>query len=251
MQFINQASTALHDCLQHIQQKDAHKEVTPSELNFSLLRLLDVLIILDHLRDKKIPCLSTDYARYRRAAGSQPALDISEDISSLGVFLSHSDPTNSKGFIFRHLRSELKRISGHEKIILDTAELAVDTLDDADSEQEQRFHQYFTPEEKFRLLRSIPHLLLIADGNAEDPKSFSVFKTSRIQLAPLQKLLRANPVLPVYGDVSVSVEQLLQRSGHYQRDAARGLWTNEEDPNIIALHNICSHWVTKIYTVDR
>lgn len=242
---LHQASTALHDCLQHIQHKDAHKEVTPSELNFSLLRLLDILIILDHLRDMKLSCLSTDYARYKRAAGSQSPLDISEDIASLGVFLSHSDPKNNKGFIFRHLRSELKRIGGHEKIILDTAELAADTLD-ADSE----FHQYFTPEEKFRLLRSIPHLLLIADGSVEDPKSFSVFKTSRIQLAPLQKLFRSHPVLPVYGDVSVSVEQLLRRSGHYQRDAAAGLWTNEDDPITIAQHNICSYWV-KINKIDR
>eukprot|EP01035_Chromulina_nebulosa_P033145 gene33145-44367_t len=108
--FVTQASTALHDCLQHIQHKDSHKEVTPSELNFALLRLLDILIVLDHLRDMKLSCLSTDYARYKRAAGSQSPLDISEDIASLGVFLSHSDPKNSKGFIFRHLMSELKRI---------------------------------------------------------------------------------------------------------------------------------------------
>ena len=203
---------------------------------------MDILIILDHLRDMKLPCLSKDYSRFKKVAGSQPPLDISEDIVALGVFMSHSDPKHSEGFVFRQLRSELKRIGGHEKIILDTAELAADALHaDADSQ----FHQHFTPEEKFRLLRAIPHLLLIADGSLEDPKSFSVFKTSRIQLAPLQQLLRAYPVLPVYGDVSASVEQLLQRSGHYQRDAARGLWTNEDDPLTIAAHNICSHWVQR------
>jgi hypothetical protein len=62
----------------------------------------------------------------------------------------------------------VKRITGHENVFLDALELAQDTL--------QR-GAFVTPEEQFRLLRVLPYLLLVADGEV---RIFSMFMVSEI-----------------------------------------------------------------------
>jgi len=162
-----------------------------------------------------------------------------EELKTLQIFLSNPDPRKVKGFILLSLREELQRVSGHEKAVLDLVQLALASLDPACA-----FHQSLTPEERFRLLRVIPHGLALADGDAEDPKSFSVFRSSRLPQPGLQKLLRRHPVLPLYADMVLSTEFVLQKAPHFDKQAMGAAWLNDAsgDARAAAIHNICSGW---------
>ena len=208
-----------HDCVQHLHNKETRKEVVPIELSFSLVRLLDVLVVLDHVKEMRT-CLWKDLSRYKRVAGPHPPLDIAEDIAVLQLFLA---ATGTKtGAVLQLLKQEVKRINGHEKILLDTADLAAEAVD-----SESDFYQVLTPQERFQHLRVIPHLLLLADGSADDPRSFSVFKShSKTRLAQLQRVLisEGHGVLPLYGEMAVTVEAVLEKSGHFDKETMAPLW---------------------------
>ena len=94
----------------------------------SLIKLMDILLILDNLKDMKT-CLQKDFSRYKRVIGAHPPMDLLEEINSLQLFISNPDPKKAKNFIFHTLREEVKRVVNHEKIIIDIIELAIDTLD--------------------------------------------------------------------------------------------------------------------------
>ncbi|KAJ1406706.1 hypothetical protein B484DRAFT_404062 [Ochromonadaceae sp. CCMP2298] len=200
------AVTLFHGCVAHFANKEARKEIVPESMHLALLQLMDTLLILDNLKDIKT-CLQADFARYKRVVGAHPSIEILEEITQLQAFLSNPDPRKARNYVFLCLRDEVKRITGHENVFLDALELAQDTL--------QR-GAFVTPEEQFRLLRVLPYLLLVADGEADDVKSFNVFKTGKIKLSNLQKIFKRFPVVPLYGDMTIVMEYVLRRSGHYE-----------------------------------
>jgi len=204
-----QAVSLFHGCITHLTNKDAHKEVVPQAFHLALVKLMDTILILDNLKDIKT-CLHMDFSRYKRVVGAHPSIEILEEISQLQAFLSNPDPRKAKNYVFLSLRDEVKRVNGHENIFLDALELILSTLQN---------QSYVTPQEHFRLLRVLPYYMLIADGEGDDPKSFNMFKTSKIKLSNLQKVFKAYPIVPLYGDMTIVMELILQRSPHY--DAAK------------------------------
>jgi len=111
------------------------KEAVPIELHQSLIRLLDTLVVLDHLKDMKTS-ISQDFARYKRVSGANPPLEVLEELRALQGFLSSPDPRKLKGFILSTLREELQRVNGHEKALLDLVQLALSSLDPAEPFQQ-------------------------------------------------------------------------------------------------------------------
>lgn len=101
---------------------------------------------------------------------------------------------------------QVKRVNGHENVILDALELCMQHLDKA---------YHVTPEDHFRLIRVLPYYMLMCDGEGDDAKSFNMFKTSKIKLASIQKIFKKYPVVPLYGDINMVLEIVLHRSLHY------------------------------------
>jgi cytoplasmic FMR1 interacting protein len=129
-------------------------------------------------------------------------------------------------------------VGGHEKVVLDAIELAVDTLDDS---PDNAFYQVLTPDEWFRLLRVVPYLLLLADGDQDGGGSFSIFKTNKIKLSSVQKLLKRYPVVPLYGDMCITIEYVLQQSVHYDKQSMGSVW-GAADSDKLTHYDIKTHW---------
>lgn len=234
MAFIIHAVALLHGCFTHLTAKEARKVQVPGEgIHAALMRLIDVLLILDNLKDIKA-CLKKDFSRYKRVVGRQPSIEVLEEMNQLQAFLSNpSDPRKAKNFVFISVRDEVKRVSGHEGVLLDGLEIAVDKLEN---------DRFITPEEQFGLLRVLPYYILLADGDSDDPKSFNIFKTSKIKFSAVQKVFRKHPVVPLYGDMAITLEFILQRSPHYDAANMGASWGREPDAKVVQSYSLSSHW---------
>lgn len=234
MIYVTDAIGAFHHCIQHLANREANKEVVPDAIHWSLIKVLDTLVKLDNLKDIKT-CLQLDFARYKRVVGANPSIEIMEEQAQLQTFLSNPDPRKSKNYIFTTLRDEVKRISGHENVLLDIIDSTMDQIDNI---------FYLMPDEKFRLMRVLPYLMLIVDGEVEDRHGFNIFKTNKIKITVLQKLFKKSPVVPLYGDMSMTLELVLAKSGHYDRSSMGASWGRDPDSKTIAQYNLRSHWET-------
>lgn len=212
--YLVQAISLFHSVITHLTNKEATKEAVPEGVHASLVRLMDVLLTLDCLKDLKT-CLQKDFSRYKRVVGAHPSIEILEEVTQLQTFLSNPDPRKAKNYIFLSLRDEVKRVNGHENILLDGLEYAMDALERA---------VFVTPDEQFRLLRVLPYFILIADGEADDAKSFNIFKTSKIKLPALQKWFKRFPVVPLFADTALVLESVLHRSAHYSTARLGNAW---------------------------
>ena len=220
MQFVYHAISVVHDTIQQLVTVEARAKDVPEGLYVALIRVIDMLVKLDNLKDMKA-CLNNDFSRYKRAAGG-----ISDE--EFRKFLS-----NEKNFIFATLRGEVKQIIGHEDIIIEILEQATDNLEN---------HIFVTPDEKFRTIRVLPHLMLLLDGDASQPKSFNVFKSKQVKINVLQKLFREYPVVPLYGDMPITLCYILYRITHFDRATMGAQWGETPDVRVINHHNIATHW---------
>ena len=117
---------------------------------------------------------------------------LAQEKHKLQLFLSNFQ--YPKSLIFHNLRDTLKRIPGHEEILIEMLQQNVDFIEN---------ERHLMPDEKYRLIRSLPHLMLLIDGElggALKPgspigKVINVFKDKRIRLAPLQAIFKSYPVL--------------------------------------------------------
>jgi hypothetical protein len=97
----------------------------------------------------------------------------------------------------------------------------------------------------------LPYYMLLADGDTEsdDVKSFNVFKTSKIKTSSLQRVFKKYPVVPLYGDMTIVMEYVLRRSGHYDFQKMGTNWGR--DPAIdgeavpltpLPIYDIVANW---------
>lgn len=225
--FTVEATSLFHSCVTHLTSKEQHDELIPEGIYLSMVKLADVMLILDTLKDIK-SCFKNDFSRYKRVVGSHPSIEILEEISQLQMFFSNPEPRKAKHYLFLCLRDEVRRVSGHEAVLLSLLDLALTSLDKG---------FYVTPEEKFRFLRILPFLMVMVDGEAQidtEPKSFNVFKTSKIKATRLHAVFKKFPIVPLYGDMSITMEIILHRSSHYDRAAMGSQWGQKEADAAVA-----------------
>ena len=100
-----------------------------------------------------------------------------------------------------------------------------------------------TPEEKYRLIRAIPHIMLLADGDATVPKSFNVFRTKLVNVGRLQKLFKQYPYVPVIGDMAITLTVILARAPHYE-DEKEHYWgyANTTDSSLKFRYSLAQKW---------
>ena len=182
----------------------------------AIIRLLDELFKLDNMKDMK-GSMKSDFSRYKRAIGSHSSRSnesILEEMMELQLFLSSQDPHKSKNYVLLTIRDRLKNIRGFERVLNEILDLVVSNLEN---------NVYVTPDDKFGLIRLVPHLMVLVDGDASDTKSFNVFKKSNAHA--LQRILKRYPVVPLFGDMTITVLYILERAQHFNRGALGDSWT--------------------------
>lgn len=227
-----EAISLFHGCITHLTNKESHNELIPEGIYLSVIKLADIMLILDTLKDIKT-CFKNDFSRYKRVVGAHPSIEILEEISQLQTFYSNPDPRKATHYLFFNLRDEVKRVNGHEIIFLDILELTMKIFEK---------NEFVTPEEKFRIIRIVPYFMLMADGEADEAKSLNIFKTNKIKISKLQNIFKKYPIVPLYGDMSLNMELLLQRSQHYERGSLGSLWGHKDLDNFTSVYDLKSQW---------
>ncbi|KAJ1446360.1 cytoplasmic fragile-X interacting family-domain-containing protein [Pelagophyceae sp. CCMP2097] len=238
--FQDRGVAIIERCMRELVTKESRERVVPDGYYDAITKVIDLLQKLDNLKDMKAS-LTTDFSRYNRVLfnlreklpnGDQ----LAQEKHQLQLFLCNY--TYPKSLIFQNLRDALKTIPGHEDILIEMLQQNVDFIEN---------ERYLTPDEKYRLIRSLPHLLLLIDGAKLDDKAApgakttNVFKDKRIKLAPIQAIFKQYPVVPEYGDMSMTMIIILQRSPHWDASMDRP-WGGEPDKKVEARYSLPTHW---------
>ena len=204
-------------------------------LQLMTLRLLDVLFVIDNMKDLR-SSYKIDFTRFKPAF-VRLGLSI-EDLTEMQSFLCNQDPKKACNYILWTIRESMMKIKGSDRVL---SAMLNQTLEQID----QRI--YMLPEERMGLLRLIPHLMVLVDGDANDPKSFNVFQGSSgsgfsfdtsamggkkgsasmgvmVSTSALQKIFKRFPVVSLYGDVTLVMVNVLERAPHFNRVQLGDAW---------------------------
>jgi cytoplasmic FMR1 interacting protein len=237
LEFCNTMIATFYETIQALTSPEAREKVVPEGLHVAMIKLIDILLKLDSLKDMKAS-LNNDFTRFKRAvrAGAAdvgPRLAVLEALQAeLQPFINNVDPRKSKMWIYHTLRAEVKRVIGHEDVLVEVLEQATSSLEN---------HIYTTPDEKFRYMRVIPYLLMFIDGDAEDPKSINVFKGKLFKIGSAQKLFKEYPVIPLYGDMPITTYFILSKAPHFDHSMS-STWGEFPDARVVANHQLSTHW---------
>ena len=218
MHFVDHAISIFRETMVTLATPEAREKVVPEGLYTAMIRMIDVMLKLDNLKDMKA-CLNNDFSRYKRALGE-------DTDDKFRKFIS-----NEKQVIFNNLRDQIKQISGHEDVLFEILEQVSFNLHNA---------VYVTPDEMFAYLRVLPHLMFIIDGDPADPRGLNIFNHKSI--SKLQKLIRQYPVVPLYGDMPITLFYILCRIPHFDRSRMGERWGENPDQAALKFHNITNHW---------
>jgi len=239
MIFVGSFVIVVKNCLQLLSSSESKAKTVPEGVYIAFLEAIDLVVKLDTLKDSK-SSLSNDFSRYKRSIQIQSKkmsasdmTDINEEMTRLQMFLVNPDPRKAKNFIYLTLREEVKKISGHEDVLIDILEYALESNEK---------NLYMTPDEKHRALRVIPFLMLLIDGEATDPRSLNVFTSKKLNIPVLQQLFNRHPVVPLYADTTITVLFIFERSPHFDRGYMAKLWGEDLPVKIAADHNVAAHW---------
>lgn len=240
LEFCHTMIATFYDTMRVLTSPEVKERVVPEGLHVAMIQLIDILLKLDSLKDMKAS-LNNDFTRFKRAINSAakdvgPRLEALETLrNELQPFINNVDPRKAKMWIYHTLRAEVKRVIGHEEVLAEVLEQATYSLEN---------HIYTTPDEKFRYMRVIPYLLMLIDGDAEDPKSVNVFKGKLFKISSVQKLFKEYPVIPLYGDMPITTFFILSAAPHFDSHTMGSAWGEVPDPKVVANHQLGTHWKT-------
>ena len=135
-------------------------------LMMQLLHALDMLVVMDSLKDTKA-CLNNDFATYKRAfqhcrADIPDADTITQDNNLLQPFLANKESLVSA------LKSQISKIVGGESVLAAMGNMCIECLES---------EWYLLPAEKYRLLRGAAYTLWLMDTKG----GLNVFKHKLIK----------------------------------------------------------------------
>ena len=221
MDFTATAVKQLHSTLAFMQRMEAERRVPSEPLYQGSVELLDLLLLLDALKDMKT-CLLNDFARYKRAfqpikASLTDSGALSDEIPLLQMFLSEHNA------VYSQLRAEVQRLPSHDLVLLPLLAFCCEQLERK---------RYIDSEEYHRLHRVLPHLLYLLD-QADDPMAkkgatgVNVFRYAgkgRLDLERVRRYVRLLPIIPLYMDMHLDVLFVLKRLPHFEEDKMRSDW---------------------------
>jgi len=183
------------------------EDFTPSETYlWYMIQMLDKFYLLDALKNMKA-CLNNDFSFYKRAFGFLRKNitgndDQTQENHTLYLFLAHNNS------ITTDLKTELQTIPGFDDVLSAIVNTAADFMESG---------KYLLPTEKYCLLRVMPYCLFLMDGEASSP--LNVFKSKKIKLSRFSLIFKKYPVVPLYGDMQITLEGLIKRAPHFDEKA--------------------------------
>jgi len=184
-------------------KKKKEEGTNPSETYvWYMIQLLDRFALLDALKNMKA-CLNNDFSFYKRAFGflrnkMSGTDDQTQENHTLYLFLAHQNS------ITTNIRTEVQAIAGFDDVLSLIANTCADFFE-AD--------RFVLPGEKHCLLRVMPYVLYLMDGEQNSPNN--IFKSKKIKLERFSKIFRKYPVVPLYGDMQITLESTIRRSPHF------------------------------------
>ncbi|XP_022961250.1 protein PIR isoform X1 [Cucurbita moschata] len=174
---------------------------------WSMLKLLDVLVQLDHLKNAKAS-IPNDFSWYKRTFTQvsiqwQDSDSMREELDDLQIFLS------TRWAILLNLHVEMFRVNNVEDILQILIVFAVESL-------ELDFALLYP--ERHVLLRILPVLVVLATSSEKD--SESLYK--RVKINRLINIFKNDPVIPAFPDLHLSPAAILKElSIYFQKFAAQ------------------------------
>ncbi|XP_043816438.1 protein PIR isoform X2 [Manihot esculenta] len=167
---------------------------------WSMLKLLDVLVQLDHLKNAKAS-IPNDFSWYKRTFTQvsvhwQDIDSMREELDDLQIFLS------TRWAILLNLHVEMFRVNNVEDILQVLIVFAVESL-------ELDFALLFP--ERHILLRVLPVLVVLATSSEKD--SESLYK--RVKINRLINIFKNDPVIPAFPDLHLSPAAILKELAMY------------------------------------
>jgi len=179
----------------------------------TLGRLLDMFFTLDTLKNGKA-ALSNDFAFWKRAEGrinqgAAPTKDPQSlmEIQQIGIWLA------TQRQIVMTLEAELLKIDGYDLVLAEIVNECAKLVENG---------SYVLASEKHSLLRAMAFGLALMD-QSPDPKK-SVYRNKAVNLSRFDKIFRATPVVPICGDMQISLISLVKSGKHY----AKEFWHSDE-----------------------
>ncbi|KAF3452390.1 hypothetical protein FNV43_RR02823 [Rhamnella rubrinervis] len=167
---------------------------------WSMLKLLDVLVQLDHLKNAKAS-IPNDFSWYKRTF-TQVSVQwhdtdsMREELDDLQIFLS------TRWAILLNLHVEMFRVNNVEDILQVLIVFAVESL-------ELDFALLFP--ERHILLRVLPILVVLATSSEKD--SESLYK--RVKINRLINIFKNDPVIPAFPDLHLSPAAIMKELTMY------------------------------------
>lgn len=167
---------------------------------WSMLKLLDVLVQLDHLKNAKAS-IPNDFSWYKRTFTQvsvqwQDIDSMREELDDLQIFLS------TRWAILLNLHVEMFRVNNVEDILQALIVFAVESL-------ELDFALLFP--DRHILLRVLPILVVLATSSDKD--SESLYK--RVKINRLLNIFKNDPVIPAFPDLHLSPAAILKELSLY------------------------------------
>uniref|UniRef100_A0A6V3J2R0 CYRIA/CYRIB Rac1 binding domain-containing protein n=1 Tax=Lotharella globosa TaxID=91324 RepID=A0A6V3J2R0_9EUKA len=202
MNFHEKAVDMFRNLIVSLTQAERKKEVH-SQLKLDLIvKLLDLLIKLDKLKDMKSN-LVNDFARYKRALalignelGNKKELEAS--VFALQSFLCNAQ--HPHGLIIWSAKKKLEDVP-------DAIEVICMLLGHCREALEKR--RYLCPDEKHMLHRVIVYLMYILDAEKDNSRGINAFKERRATF--VMGLFKQAPVIPLFGDMQIQIKYDLDR----------------------------------------
>jgi len=226
-----------------ILEKISTKKEHISQILFDVLvRLFDIVIVLDYFKDIK-PCLQNDFSFYKRALhmvkadlGSMRYERLSKEQELVQMFLS--DPRCPKGSMVQGLLEKIQSLRNTMQSLAELLTWCVNRI---------RAHDYLFPEKKWQLLRVCLYLVFLLDSsNDEKDTPFNFFKAKKLMntdtLKHLKLILKQNPVVPVHADVQLRTSLVLRRCPHFEPSVLESYYTEPSDPKAAALFDLTVFW---------
>ena len=230
MEYSAKAVKVVATVLAYMQRIETERRVPSDPLYLGVVQLLDVLLLLDALKDMRT-CLINDFSRYKRAftpirAALSDSESLSEEIHQLQMFLSF--PSSPHNLIYYRLREELQRLPAYDVVLCNLLSFCLEQLDKRRHIDSDEYHMYY---------RSLSHLLYLIDQSplaqqADDAAGrkgggINVFRYAgrgRLELDRVKRYVRLLPVIPLYMDMHIDVQYVLKRCPHWEDDKMRGDW---------------------------
>jgi cytoplasmic FMR1 interacting protein len=188
---IKRLSTTIKD------KKRVEEFIISETMIMYFIRMLDLFALLDALKNMKAS-LNNDFSHYKRNLGFiKKSADETQENNTLYMFLANPNSITTS------LKTELMQIDAFDDVLA----LAVNQC--ADSLEAGRF---LLPSEKHCLLRVMPYALFLMDG---EKNNNNIFKKKDLNLSKFSRTFKKHPVVPLFGDMQITLESLIKRSPHF------------------------------------